>query len=351
MQPFAEESFHGRRAWVLSNDLMRVSLLAGGGHIAEVRLLSSDPKRNVSPLRVPHYPTIEPHRYDPARDDAVYGDGTSKRICSGYMGHLLCFPFYGPPSDAEARSGLEHHGEAPIVEWSLADVRTTATATTLRYAAELPRTLFRVERTVTLPHGRRHVQVEEWVENLANFDRPINWMQHATFGQPFIEAGRSVLDSSATGAFDGAPPANPRVFTAQPHSGGYYTRRTDPTRAEQFFAVYHPDFRVLIGYLFPTADNPWIADWQENQRITSAPWNGKVVARGIEFGSSPYDEGLRASVKRGSLQGAPAYRWIGGRERLKTGFTIFLEEIAEGFPGVRDVRRDGADRIVVTARG
>jgi len=52
MSSIHEETFHGRRAWVLQNGLMRVTVLAGGGHIAEVRLLSDDPQKNVNPMRV-----------------------------------------------------------------------------------------------------------------------------------------------------------------------------------------------------------------------------------------------------------------------------------------------------------
>ncbi len=114
--------------------------------------------------------------------------------------------------------------------------------------------------------------------------------------------------------------------------------RMDPSRQEQFFTMYHPDFNVLIGYVFPASDNPWIADWQENRSIKDTPWQNKVIARGIEFGSSPFDEGLRKSVERGSYLGAPAYRWIGGRQRLRTEWTLALFEIPAGFKGVKDLR-------------
>ena len=323
-----EEMFHGRRAWVLANGWMRVSLLAGGGHIAEVRLMSDDPKKNLNPMRVPHYATIEPYLYDDARDNPVYGDTPHRWLSSGYMGHLLCFPIYGPPSEEEARAGVGNHGEAPIVEWKKIDVRTDSDGVTFRYGADLPKTQYRVERAVTMGRGMRSVRVEEWVENLAAFDRPIMWMQHATFGPPFIAAGKTALDLSTTGGNEH------RIFEPNAQAGGYYAMRTDPARKEQFFTLFHPDYRVLAGYLFPTDGNPWIADWQENRRNTIPPWNGQVVARGIEFGSSAYAEGLRKAVERGT------FRWIGGRQRLHTGYTIFLEEIPEGFTGVRDVRSE-----------
>jgi hypothetical protein len=204
--------------------------------------------------------------------------------------------------------------------------------------------------------------VREWVQNLAPFDRPINWMQHATFGPPFIESGKSTLDASATRGKvrSGAgslpsdadvewPRGDLRVMQSKPKSGTYYALRLDPSRASQFFTLYHPDYRVLIGYILPREGNPWIADWQENRSITTLPWNGEVVARGIEFGSTPFDEGLRKSVERGSLFDTPAYRWIGARQRLEQQFTVFLSEIPEGFSGVKDLRLEH-DIPILTAR-
>ena len=51
---------------------------------------------------------------------------------------------------------------------------------------------------------------------------------------------------------------------------------------------------------------------------------------------------MRKSIDRGSLFGVPAYRWIGAKQKLKTEYTIFVQEIPAGYQGVRDVRlRDG----------
>jgi hypothetical protein len=112
------ETVHGRQAWVLKNGRIRVAALKGGGHLAEIRLDSPDPKKSVNPMRVPHYPTIDPQNYDAARHDAIYGATPHRWLSAGYMGHLLCFPAFGPPSsEEEIRNGLGNHGEAPIVEW------------------------------------------------------------------------------------------------------------------------------------------------------------------------------------------------------------------------------------------
>jgi len=279
-----EETFRGQPAWALSNGLIRVTIMSQGGHLAEIRLISADPKVSLNPMLTPP-------------------EGETPR---GYMGHLLCFPSYGPASPDERAAGLTGHGEAGQVEWKKTKGEAAAEGVTFWYGAELPKTQYRVERMIKIPGGKRTVQVEEWVENLAPYDRPINWMQHATVGAPFAEPGRTVLDMSATRGqvttgrrenpslkpgspvewprgtdFNGAP-ADLRVFQARPNAATYYGVRMDPGRTEQFFTLYHPAYRVLLGYVFPSAGNPWIADYQGN---TSAR-----TARGIEFGSSPFDD-------------------------------------------------------------
>lgn len=356
-QTVREEKVYTRDGWVLENGVIRVALLRGGGHIAEVRLISSDPKKSINPMRVPHYPTIDPHRYIPAQHDATYGDGPHRWLSAGYMGHLLCFPFYGPPSsEDEVKAQLGNHGEAPIVEWKKIRVEQLANGVRFWYGADLVKTQYRVERAVTLERGAHHVRVEEWVQNLAGFDRPFQWMQHATFGPPFVEPGKTTLDASVTRVWTtgGSLAANAesqwpaakdadgkgtnlRVMQRREKSGTYVALLTDRSRTQEFFTLFHPEFRLLIGYVFPAAQNPWLADWQENRRNTIAPWNNQVVARGLEFGNSPVAEGLHKAVDRGTMFGVPAYGWIGAHQKLKNEFTIFLDEIQPGFSGVKDV--------------
>src|SRR5262249_32957350 len=84
---FRTETFHGRHAYVLDNGHIRVSLLRGGGHIAEIRFFRDDPKKSINPMRIPRYQTIEPYEYDPVRHDALFPDGSHSRLSSGYMGH------------------------------------------------------------------------------------------------------------------------------------------------------------------------------------------------------------------------------------------------------------------------
>jgi len=339
-----DEAFHGRGAWVLENRHLRVTLLRDGGHIAELRLITDDPLAGINPMFVP--------------SDA------------GYVGHLVCFPYYGPASPDERKRGLGGHGEAGSVEWrqtrppSISEGRLT-----FFYGAELPRTDYRIERAVRMRIGEPVVSVEESVENLADYDRPYNWNQHATFGAPFVGPKMNVLDMSATKGMtdpqrtgngqwapaqqfhwpsarrsDGSP-VSLREFRAVPDGQVYTPVLTDPNELA-WFTLYNPDQRLLVGYAFPSADHPWIIDWQNQPGTAGRSAN----ARGIQFGTSPFDEGLRRSVERGQMFGVSTYRWIPARTSRSTTFTIFLTEIPTGFAGVQAIRMDG-DRIILDERG
>jgi hypothetical protein len=337
----AEANINGRPGWVLENGVIRVGLLSGGGHIADVRLVSRDSAASFSPMFIPA------------------GDG--------YVGHLVCFPYYGPASAEERAQGLRGHGEAGSVEWRQTQApRVDAQGLTFYYGADLPKTQYRIERAVTLVTGESTVRVEEWIENLAPYDRPYNHNQHATFGAPFVTPGRTMLDMSGTrGMTDPqrtaggkwmegqlfqwpeAPGRNGidvslRDFHAIPGGQVYTPVLTDRAKPLSWFTIYSADYPLLVGYVFPADDHPWIVDWQNLPRADTPAG----TARGIEFGTSPFDEGLRKSVERGQLMGVPTYRFIGARQRVSTTFTIFLREIPIGFAGVRDVRIESGKVVV-----
>lgn len=328
-----EPNIYGRPGWMLENGRIRVGLLRGGGHIAEVRLISGNPRLSINPLFIP--------------------EG------NGYMGHLVCFPHYGPASADERAQGLRGHGEAGSVDWQQTrPPQMAAQSITFFYGADLPKTQYKIERAVTLKAGDTAVHVEEWIENLAPYDRPYNRNQHATFGAPFVTPGRNIVDMSGTrgmtdpvrtagGKWAQAQlfrwPVAPRAdgielslrdFHAIPGGQAYTPVLTDRSKSHSWFAIYNADYPLLVGYVFPTDDHPWIIDWQNQPRADATAG----TARGIEFGTSPFDEGLRKSVERAQMLGAPTYQFIGARQRLSTTFTMFLQEIPVGFPGLRDVR-------------
>jgi len=219
-----------------------------------------------------------------------------------------------------------------------------------------------VVRSIALRAEETLAYVEESVENLTGFDRPIQWVQHVTIGPPFLELNKTVVDASAAKALlrrgqeisEGAWPVvqdpegqttDLRVFTGR--TGAWLMDRSRP---KVWFTAYNPEYPVLIGYVFQSEPNPWVLDWQENMRAKQIPWEGKVVARAVCIGDSPFASGLRDAVNRGSALGVPVFSWIAARQRRTQAYLVFLAEIPLGFKGVSDLREEEG-RISLTERG
>ncbi|HEX9006630.1 MAG TPA: hypothetical protein VF889_05015, partial [Bacteroidota bacterium] len=176
----------------------------------------------------------------------------------------------------------------------------------------------------------RAVRIVESVTNLGATDRPIAWTQHVTLGPPFLVPGQTQFRASATrsktfegqfGADDYLPPGlefdwprangvDLRVFNGSPKSSAFTTHLMNGGGERAWFVAWSPESRLAFGYVWRTADFPWMGIWEENRSRTGAPWNGVSITRGMEFGVSPMPETRRAMIDRGRLFGAAAYRWL-----------------------------------------
>ena len=343
-------AFHNRRAHFIENDQLRLTVLEGGGHIAEIL----HKKSGVSPLWIPLWPSIEPVAFHTGSYEE-YGSGSEGMLLAGIMGHNLCLDIFGPPSPEEAAAGLTVHGESSIVRYDIA-----ASGDRLEMRAHLPLAGLAIERAILL-RGEA-VKIRETVRNLCAFDRAIAWTQHVTLGPPFLEKGATEFRASATlsraheapfGAHDyiqvgadfdwpNAPRADGgtadlRVFTNVPHSSAFTTHLMDPVRADAFFAAFNPRFHLAFGYVWKQADFPWLGIWEENLSRDAPPWNGKTITRGMEFGVSPVPETRRQMIERGRMFGVPCYRWLAAKAQCEVEYWVVTgsaEEIPErlGWP-------------------
>jgi hypothetical protein len=300
--------FHNRRAVQIENDFIRATITVEGGHIAEIL----DKTTGVSPLWIPPWPSIEPSQYSVA-GHPEYGDDAESILLSGIMGHNLCLDLFGPPSEPEAAAGLKVHGEAGIIAHDILLGENCLVA-----ACILPIAQLAFERRIRLTG--RCVLVQETVENLALLDRPIAWTEHVTLGPPFLERGKTqfrtpIVKSRALGELCGKPPET--VFTNAECSSGYSAHLLDPAGKRAWFFAHSPVSNACIGYVWNRADFPWLGIWEENHSRTSAPWNGRALTRGMEFGVSPFPEPRRAMIERASLFDTPCYRWIGAKSKLR----------------------------------
>ena len=341
----SDELLHGRAAYVLQNSHMRLAVLRGGGFIGELTRTSAGCARGHNLMRVPHYPTIDPFDYSVELHGALYGDGMQRRLMSGYMGHFLCFPHFGPSSPAEFKQDYAQHGEALAVPWERQPAQRPDELLTI---AELPITQYRIERSIVMPSDESVAYVTETVENLARYDRPVQRVQHLTYGPPFVSVGRNFAEGSIQNVVTGTasnselttwpigqdPTDGPTDFRS--FSGKSRTWQMDRSGPTVYVAVHNPDLGILVGYIFDATFNGWALDWQQNLQNTAVPWNGKAIARGICIGDSAIG-GLRNAVRLGALNGTPTYSWIGARERSTQRYAIFLADISSEFRGVESI--------------
>lgn len=293
-----ETRFLNRRAVQIENDQIRVTVTVEGGHIAEIL----DKSSGVNPLWIPPWTSIEISAYSPDKHPE-YGEGPERKLLSGIMGHNLCLGIFGPPSAAEQAAGLSSHGEASVAPYEFAPLADGVIA-----RCALPVAQLAFERRIRLEGPVLHI--EELVENLSGLDQPIAWTQHVTLGPPFLEYGRTEFRISAT--------------KSEPFFPGYTAHLMNPGQKDAWFFARSPATGVCIGYIWRRVDFPWLGTWEENRGRIAAPWNGRTVARGMEFGVSPFPEPRKDMIERQSLFDTPCYCWIEARGNLRTSYSAAI---------------------------
>jgi len=154
--------FQNRDAWIMETPQLRVTIMQSGGHIAEIVLKES----GVNPMWVQKTPTIDADHFNAERDAARYGGGSGAKLMSGLLGHNICFPFWGNPSEAETKAGMTFHGETGVTRWKRSGA---AEAGALAIGAELPQSQTRFSRMLRVKG--QVLTVESVAENQSSWDR------------------------------------------------------------------------------------------------------------------------------------------------------------------------------------
>jgi len=334
-----DTTYRGRRAAVIENNNLRVTVLKEGGHIAEIL----DKRSGINPLWIPPWPSIEPSSYD-SKKDPEYGRGSDARLLAGIMGHNLCLDIFGGPSDEEFAAGITPHGEGSVVTYEISEKDGQLTM-----QAHLRLAQMQFQRQIVLI--AEAVRIRETIESLCAFDRPIGWTQHVTLGPPFLERGVTQFRATAVQSkvyesdFGSAAylkrgaefdwPIAPRsdgggvdleVFTNAAVSSGYTAHLMGQRREHAFFVAFSPTFHLAFGYIWKRSDFPWMGIWEENYSRTNPPWNGKTLARGMEFGVFPMPESRREMIDRGRLFDVPTHRWLPAKSQVEVEYHAIIRE-------------------------
>lgn len=343
-----------------------VAVLLGGGHICQIAL-NTHP--DINPLWRPPWRTMDPGQYEPERDAARFGPPPDGRLLAGIAGHSLSFDHFGPPSPDETRAGLSTHGEAPVAAWQLRR-QFEGDRPGIISGAVLPVSQIDFERTLRVDAQHPVVYCEERAQNLSAADRPISWNEHVTVGPPFLACDSTFVDMPATDAkvieasYSDAMGIVPEAAFAWPHAptpdGGTHNLRTtpegrycrytaqllDPTLQLGFIAVSSLATGLLLLYVFPRAEFPWVGNWQESFYHTNPPWGGNTFCRGIEFSTTPFAQPKRRTIDEGPLFHEPTWMWLPARSERSVRFVILMLEIPTDYAGVdRVTLENGTLRI------
>ena len=310
--------YRNRQAYCLENQNLRVTVMAQGGHVAEILHKPSQ----MNPLWLPPWPSIEPAQWQNSCE-SLYGPAYEGKMLSCVLGHFLCLDTFGAPSPEEQAAGAVFHGEALLTKCAVSGDGPMMTC-----SWELKKGCLRITRKLVLEPSSFVLQISETVENCSMRDYPTAWTQHVTLGPPFLEQGvtefripdvRSMsLDNVESG------PEETSTFTSSRVAGGFVTHLIDPAREHGYYAAYSPSSQVLHGYVWKRSDFPWIGVWEEVRSRQHSPWNGETLARGMEFGVSPFPEARRDMIRRGELFGKPSYRWIPAQSKITVDYCAFL---------------------------
>ncbi len=338
----------GREATLLSNGMIELIALTQGGHLAEFRFSASSGIHSQNVL------WEAPWMHGGPQDDRP----EIRMQTAGLTGHGVCLDYFGAPSPAAAAAGLFIHGEAAAARWEILE----AGENLCRWRAQLPVAGLTLVRKVRLGEGESVVYVQEDVLNRQSADHVCHWVQHVTFGPPFLAFSESTLAVSAKRgitsptdyqgcsllahnqefAWPNAPKepamgratADLRAPFAVKGLGFLAGLQLDPQRKIECLLAVNWKMRLGVGYLFRQQDFPWMAVWEENCARPNAPWNSATQARGMEFGTTPLPVGGDERSRGVRLFDEPCSCVIPANGKRMARYAIFLFEVPDGISSI-----------------
>ncbi len=356
-----------RRAYRLSNGKIEITVLPGGGHIADLRL----PDSAINALWESPWPTIEPQTFSSREHAALYGDGPVGRFLCGYTGHALALAYFGMPSSEEAEQGLPLHGEVTNSDWTIVSSLADDDSAALVMEVTLPFYRLHFRRQIFLSHNAFTACITEIVTNLSNTAVDFQWVQHAAFGEPFFANGDATLFvSGARGVTWPAGYEGHELLASGVEYQWPYARSVDgravnlsepfvrngtgfvaallaaSDHENAFVVVHNRQHHLAAGYRFDPARFCWIALWEENCARANPPWNKRTRVRGVEFGSSPMPLGLAHAREMGRLFDTPALCSVPGGSCLEAQYDLFLHPTPTRWSKIADVQKKERTLIV-----
>lgn len=347
-----KNTFEGQPSLTLSNDKLELTISVRGSTLTN--LVLADDSEKLSPL------------WNPMRMARELG--RSPQFNPEVLGHFVCVDGFGPASGEERAAGLPGHGEAHLQSFEVRHSGKEGRTSAITLTAKLPLVQEVFTRTFRMVDGENVIYIESQLENLLDFDRPVNWAEHATIGSPFLESSVTVVDLSGkrsrtrpyqqvgsgptqrrlTSGQDFLWPAAPgidgktidlRLTPEDPHYTDHATTLLDPSRELEWVTALNPNKRLILGYVFKREEYPWLQHWGDYPAT-------QKLARGMEFGTQPFDVPRREAISTGAMFDTPTYRWLPAKSKIETRFLLFYTRVPEGFMKVDDVRLENGQIVI-----
>ena len=355
--------WRGRPAVRLSNGVVQLVGLEGGGHIGGFSLAGDADKQTANALWECPWEGAAPGTARARKLAGKYGAKGVGEFLASYTGHALCLDYFGMPSPEEAQRGLPLHGEAASANWRVINRASRAGEAHAAWRVELPSAGLGFEREIEIRNGESVAVFRESVSNHRDADHYFHWVQHVTLGAPLLDPecsrvflsgtraktwplgyeGKSLVSADREFEWPSAPrekggEADLSVPFRELGTGFVASVLLDPGREMHFVTSLNWELGLAAGYVFRRQDFPWIAVWEENCAREYVPWNGKTRARGMEFGTTPMPIGKDATFLAGKLFDTPGWRRIPGRTTQGVVYAAFLAVVPKSWRRVRDIQ-------------
>jgi hypothetical protein len=314
-------------AWIVSSDRLEVIVTQTGAHIAALR----SPGEDLNPLWQPHWPASDSQEAATGTD--LYGEPPESRLLATICGHNLCLDRFGAPWPGENKPV---HGEAGVVLWS----QTQPDPGQVSFAAEFPEAGLSVTRRIRMAGEELTVGTD--VSRFRVSDGVIEWAEHVTVGDPFLEdsdisagvdaAWISSVEPAETWRFSGIraeDEVNPEAALEMPGPdseravGDVITARV----TSGWFRVDNARLGRRLEYRWDESEFPWLCIWTQHRSRTTPPWNGITRAKGLEFSTKPFPEGRPPESRSSEYQGRPTTCALNPGETLSRTFTARWSEL------------------------
>ena len=257
-----------------------------------------------------------------------------------FKGHFLCAGRWGAPSPGEMAAGIPHNGEVNTQIWKHEVIELDNARKIVMHCAT-PLEKLDVVREIVMPEHGNYFSVKETFKNNLNIGRVSNIVQHGTIAAPFLTES-TIINTNAIRGFDQRSKYDKLeeesfVWPEGKLSDGSVVDLRKVTHDKGFVTTHifedsigwitalNPDENILMGYVWKTADYPWLNVWHMNK-------DGKPFVQGLEFGTTGLGQPYELLVEKNvTFFGRNSFEYIDAGEEITKSWICFMIEAPEAF--------------------